>query len=350
MNVEIVKARALATAKGASSIKDTDSPEAFRVEAGRFFSKMLPPPLYRRRDEPQRALAVKWTVDAEALLVRAYRLAPAAELKDFTEALELYTEVACLVADGRVEAAERPWSLARELAQKATAPTRLWLKPNLTLPKVFDKRSLSSRFDPRSAESAQVKLTCPQCRKLSTFFVPHQQSRHLLSCPSCKVLFSAFLAEVMAIEAGTVAKKKQYRFALRDLGGLQSQLVVDDAGDSLLPVERNDLVAFLFLPESSMRAVLNLTSSRVLWLSQGGACFLATVVFGEGAFELETFRHFRDRHLLTRWSGRQFVKAYYCHGPALARVVEGRAPLKRATALALTAVHRLLLWSLKEFQ
>lgn len=54
----------------------------------------------------------------------------------------------------------------------------------------------------------------------------------------------------------------------------------------------------------------------------GGKCFIATAV--EDYCEPDTLpalRAFRDKHLLTRSSGRIFVKVYYCVGPVLARLV-----------------------------
>ncbi len=341
-----LKAQALEAAARASTgggRTSADTVEVFRADAARFFAHVPPPPLYRRRDEPQRAQAALLLDEATALLTRGYRHWTATDVKDFVATLELYIETLYLVAEGRVEAAEKPWSEARTLAEKTTAPSRLWLRPNLKAPKVFDRETRSSRFDPRSTESAQLKLPCPNCRKLSTFFVPYQQSRHLLSCQACAAMFSVFVAEVRSIEVGAVQKKSQYRFGLRDFGGLNSEQVVDDASATQLPVERGDLLAFLSMPATVLRAVLNLTSSRVLWLSHGGPCFLATAVFGPSAPQLDVFRAFRDRHLLPRRSGRLFIRLYYWAGPTLAAWVVKRPRLKQMLYFLLSGLHRSLL-------
>jgi hypothetical protein len=103
-------------------------------------------------------------------------------------------------------------------------------------------------------------------------------------------------------------------------------------------VARRDLLAFLYNRDQELKAVLNLTSSRVLWTSPPGGCFLATAVYGEGASELDDFRAFRDGVLLPSPSGRALVRAYYSLGPPLARAVRASPLATRATRGALEAL------------
>jgi hypothetical protein len=46
-----------------------------------------------------------------------------------------------------------------------------------------------------------------------------------------------------------------------------------------LQVAKNDLLAFLYLPRATLRGVLNLSSSRVLWVTVGGAVGRVTKVY-----------------------------------------------------------------------
>jgi len=91
------------------------------------------------------------------------------------------------------------------------------------------------------------------------------------------------------------------------------------------------------MPRSVLRGVLNLNSSRVLWLSPGGPCFVATVAFGAQAPELDVLRRFRDRRLMPTSWGRALVAGYYRFGPSLARAVSSR-PWLRASTKDLLAV------------
>jgi CheY-like chemotaxis protein len=86
--------------------------------------------------------------------------------------------------------------------------------------------------------------------------------------------------------------------------------------------------------------VLNLDTSRVLWLPSPGPCFVATVAFGEGAWQLGVLRAFRDQRLLPNAPGRQLVASYYRHGPALARWVSVRPVVRAGTRKALDLVAR----------
>jgi hypothetical protein len=99
-------------------------------------------------------------------------------------------------------------------------------------------------------------------------------------------------------------------------------------------------MAFLYAPPNHLRGVLNLTSSRVLWITTKGPCFVATVAFGEGAPELDAFRGFRDRVLMPHapW----VVRAYYAKGPAWAQWLSKRPLAKRLVRMGLRALHKVL--------
>jgi hypothetical protein len=60
-----------------------------------------------------------------------------------------------------------------------------------------------------------------------------------------------------------------------------------------------------------------------------GACFIATAAYGDAAApEVEAFRRFRDRRLLTNRPGTALVHAYYRLSPPLARLIEGKPRLR----------------------
>ena len=92
-----------------------------------------------------------------------------------------------------------------------------------------------------------------------------------------------------------------------------------------------------------LRGVLNLNSSRVLWVAAPGPCFVATVAFGgEDAPEVTKLRAFRDRVLVRSRPGRAFIGWYYREGPGLARFVSGQPWLQSATRGGLRIITRFL--------
>jgi hypothetical protein len=97
----------------------------------------------------------------------------------------------------------------------------------------------------------------------------------------------------------------------------------------------------VYAPPGRLRGVLNLNTSRVLWLP-GGPCFVATVAFGEGAPELDVLRRFRDRVLARSAGGRAFIAWYYREGPALARWLGAHRRARAASRVALRLVVRAL--------
>lgn len=69
----------------------------------------------------------------------------------------------------------------------------------------------------------------------------------------------------------------------------------------------------------------------------GGGCFVATAAFGgDFAWQVRTFKEFRDRRLLAGAAGRAMVRLYYAASPPLAAFIAGRPGLRAAARAALT--------------
>ena len=189
----------------------------------------------------------------------------------------------------------------------------------------------------------EARLACPGCRKVSQFSLSPRVASHQLTCIHCAARFVAYIAELRTLEVQPLGRnRRRYVFRVDELSGLATRIEFDDAAQGELGAARRDLLAFLYMPETILRGVLNLNSSRVLWVSSPGACFLATVAFEDGAPELEVLRAFRDRVLVRSVPGRSFIAWYYRAGPALAAFVAQRPRLKRATRSALAFLVRRL--------
>lgn len=68
----------------------------------------------------------------------------------------------------------------------------------------------------------------------------------------------------------------------------------------------------------------------------GGGCFIATATFGSPLHPyVGILREFRDNILLKNKAGRSFVRWYYIHSPAAAKVIERNKTLKMFTRMAL---------------
>jgi hypothetical protein len=68
----------------------------------------------------------------------------------------------------------------------------------------------------------------------------------------------------------------------------------------------------------------------------GGGCFVATAAYSSSTHpDLDTFRKFRDRSLLTNPWGRLLVSMYYAIGPLLARYVNHSFYVKKIVRLLL---------------
>lgn len=319
------------------SAQPNDGLDAFQRDALAFFARVPEPPLYRRRDDPTRALSAQLLEEAQTLLARAWRLGD--EVRSFPPAIEAHALALALLAEGKVEAAEPLWhdALARERA--ATAPLRLWSRTDEKRPAVFENDTRRSRFDPRPEAQVEAKLACPSCRKVSAFSLSPRVATHELQCLKCTATFTVYVAELRALEVKHLAKsRRRYHFHVEELSGLSARVEFDDSNTGELSAARRDLLAFLYEPSTHLRGVLNLNTSRVLWVSSPGPCFVATVAFGELAPETQALRAFRDRVLLRSAAGRAFVAAYYAHGPALAERVGRSQKLKALTRRTLSAV------------
>jgi len=315
-----------------------EAPEVFRADVMAFFARVPEPPLYRRRDDPVRAVAAGLAEEGELLLARAWRHGEAVQAH--TEALEQHLVALCLVADGRVEVAAAEWQRALALERNATSSSRLWKRTDEARLPVFDEATRRSRFDPRPEPTVQVKLACPWCQKPGDFTLPPRVAMHQLACLHCAQGFAAYLAEVKSLEVERrKGERRRYVFRVEELNGTPSRVEFETVGgkDELVAAKR-DLLAFLYGPPTILRGVLNLNSSRVLWLPSPGPCFVATAVFGPDSPQVWALRRFRDRELLPRVAGRAFVRFYYRHGPAWARTVARRPWLHRAVRVMLSGV------------
>lgn len=316
------------------SAQPNDGLDAFQRDALAFFARVPEPPLYRRRDDPTRALAGELLTEAEMLLARAWRLGD--EVKQFPQAIEAHSLALALLAEGKVEAAEPLWHAALAQERSATAPLRLWSRTDEKRAEVFDAESRRSRFDPRPEAQVEAKLACPSCRKVSAFSLSPRVATHSLECVKCSSAFVAYVAELRSLEVTHLAKsRRRYHFSVEELTGLQARVEFDDSNTGELSASRRDLLAFLYDTSTALRGVLNLNTSRVLWVSAPGPCFVATVAFGEGAPELHALRGFRDRVLLRSRAGRVFTETYYRVGPVMAGAVARSSVLSGLTRATL---------------
>jgi hypothetical protein len=303
-----------------------DELDTLRTELAAFFARIPEPPVYRRREDPAKALAATLLAEGEELLARVQK---DEGLTTWREALELHLESQVAIAHGRVETAEGSWRRALVLEQRAANERRVWARSDEGAVPVFDRGSGASRFDPRPEPSMQVKLICPLCRAVHDYEFSPRHATHRFVCRGCRRPFQAYIGELKALEIDRKDERlRRYMFRIDELSGQTTRIHFDDASEAELGAARRDLLAFLYAPSNQLRGVLNLSSSRVLWITHRGFCFIAGAVLGESAPELGTFRAFRDRVLLTvaPWA----VDAYYRHGPLCARWLSGRPTLRMA--------------------
>lgn len=316
--------------------------DQLRLAITDFFRRLPEVPVYRRRDDPVRKIAAERAEEGRALLERVARLGGASSLG---AALEAHLKVLALLVEGKVEAAEGPWHEALALERAAVSSSRLWSRTDEVQPAVYVRESGVSRFDPRPEAAVKVKLACPSsgCRKVEDFDFSARHSTNQFVCLHCQTRFYAYFAELLELVIDSKGKNQhRYRFRVREITGGVSRVEFDDSSSAVLAAARGDFLAFLYAPRTTLRGVLDLSSSRVLWVQTGGPCFLATAVYGEDAPELAAFRRFRDAALLPSVAGRLFVRGYYAAGPALARFVGGRPGLRRVTRFTLGRIHRAL--------
>lgn len=340
MELDEVRTRAKERLRQLSAQRN-DGLDAFQRDALAFFARVPEPPLYRRRDDPTRKQAAELLEEGETLLARSWRLG--SEVSAFTAAVELHLVALSRMAEGRVETAEPAWHEALELERKATAPLRLWSRTDEQRPAVFEPETRKSRFDPRPEAQVEARLACPACHKVSQVILSPRVATHHLSCSHCAQAFVAYIAELRSLEVQPLGRnRRRYLFRVDELSGLATRIEFDDASQGELNAARRDLLAFLYFPQTILRGVLNLNTSRVLWVTTPGRCFVATVAFGEDAPELDTLRAFRDQVLATSAPGRAFIAWYYRSGPRLADFVSTRPALKRVTRRALRVFTRQL--------
>lgn len=315
-----------------------DEVDHLRSELSAFFARIPEPPVYRRREDPAKQLALTLLSDGEDLLARAHK---DDALTLWREALELHLEAQCAIAAHQVEKAEGIWRKALSAEHRAANERRVWARSDEHAPAVFSRETGESRFDPRPEASVQVKLICPLCRAVNDYEFSPRHATHRFVCRGCQAPFQAYIGELKALEIDRKGEReRRYMFRVDELSGQTTRIHFDDASEAELGAVRRDLLAFLYAPSNHLRGVLNLNSSRVLWIKPRGFCFIATAALGEDAPELDTFRAFRDR-VLMRVTPRA-VDAYYRHGPRAAQWLSGKPRTRSAVAAALRATHAAL--------
>ena len=308
-----------------------------------FFRRLPEVPVYRRRDDPVRKVAAARAEEGKALLAQGEALGSAAAT--LAIALQAHLKVLALLIEGRVEAAEGPWHEALALERAAVSSRRLWSRTDEVEAPVYQRHTGESRFDPRPDAAVKVKLACPNssCHKVEDFDFSARHATHQFVCAHCQTRFYAYFAELLELVVESKRKTQhRYHFRVRELNGAPTRVDFDDSSPATLAAARGDLLAFLYAPRTTLRGVLDLSSSRVLWVQPTGPCFLATAVFGEDAAELEAFRRFRDGVLLRSGAGRLGVRSYYAVGPWLAQLVARRPLWGGLPRVALRGIHRVL--------
>jgi hypothetical protein len=335
------KQQAMAHAAGAAAAER----EQLRLACQQYFGRIPEPPLYRRANDPVRLSAPALIEDGQALLAKLYavvRTDPDATAQALIDALEGHLAALVQTRDGRLEEAEQAYAEAMEREKKALSIRRAWARTDEAPLQVYDRATGGSRFDPRADAKVRVRLACPEkaCHTISEYAFSPAYSTHRFTCLTCKLPFLAYFGEAREGEVEQVGTGRRYRLKLEELGGGLSRIEFTDAAGADFHVARRDLLALLYTEARELRGVLNLTTSRLLWLPRGGPCFVVTAAFGEDAPELLAFRAFRDEVLRRSALGSLLERAYYRVGPTLARGVRG--PLRAPVRGALRRVHAAL--------
>lgn len=323
--------------------------EKLRADCAGWFNKLPEPPVYRRGEDPIRTLAEGLLAEGQELLSRslvyARDLPDPEESRALIDALKANLEMLVHVAMGRVEKAEVAWSRANELEPRAIRARRLWVRSDEGRGQVFDKVSGQSRYDPRPEPLLTVKLACPNtsCQAPGEYQFSPRYATHRFTCHKCKRLFIGYFGEVRGVVVSARARGwKHYMFKLEELDGGLSRIEFEEPSGAPFVVAHRDLLAFLYTGNRELRSVLNLSSSRLLWVQRTGSCFVATVAFGEDAPELRAFRRFRDEVLLPAASGRAFVRAYYALGPSAALWLARHQGARRVVRRGLKLLHSVI--------
>ncbi len=322
--------------------------ERLRTEAAAWFDQVPEPPMYRRSDDPARKRSEALIPAGQELLARALAVSRHDQTRGavtpMIEALEAHLATLCHTAEGRLEEAEREWYRALQLERSIGRENRLWARSDEGARPVFDKQTRTSRYDPGAEPTITVKLVCPNraCQHQERYRCSPRYSTHKFVCPRCQRPFVGYFGEMRSMEVARRPRGAHYVFKIEELAGALGQVEFEERTGAEFNVARRDLLAFLYDKDRDLKAVLNLSSGRLLWLRRGGACFIATAVYGEDAEELEVFRAFRDRVLLPYPLGRTAVRAYYAVGPFLAGAVRSSPSARAQVRWTLDRMHRWL--------
>lgn len=323
--------------------------EKLRADCATWFSQLPEPPVYRRGDDPVRAQANALVPQGQELLSRALVFGRDAvnsnESRALIDALKANLEMLVHVAMGRVEKAELAWSRANDLEPRAVRARRLWVRSDESRGAVFDKQTGTSRYDPRPEPLLTVKLACPNtsCQAAGEYQFSPRYATHRFTCHKCRRPFIGYFGEARGVVVtARVRGWKHYMFKLEELDGGLSRIEFEEPSGAPFVVAHRDLLAFLYSGNRELRSVLNLSSSRLLWVQRSGACFVATVAFGEDALELAAFRRVRDEWLLPTKPGRAFVRAYYAFGPGAAAWLGRHERARKALRRGLQLLHQVI--------
>jgi hypothetical protein len=344
---ELFKA-AQARAASMSLPRAQEAQEQLRAQALALFSKIPEPPVYHRVDDPARKAAEALLPELEQVLALALALGRAGARTESTErilaALTAHGEALCHTESGKLLQAEEAWRRALEL-ERLAHPTRSLGVKETSVPPVYDRGTGASRFDPKHEAVAQVKLLCPNtgCKRINDYGYVPGPGTHPYVCPACKTPFLAYFGELRGLEVEVRRASKRFFFTVDEVRGAgSSRIEFEEASGEEFPVARRDLLVFLYTEARELKAVVNLTNNRLMWISPASSCFVVTAAFGEGAPELVAFREFRDEVLRRHVLGQEFIRAYYRHGPGVARWVVERPRVRRGVRTVLTQVHRVL--------
>ncbi len=322
--------------------------EQLRAQALELFKRVPEPPVYHRAEDPARKAAEALLPEVEQVLALALAVTREAGPVEATErlllALRAHGEALCHTADGRLSQAEEACRRAVEL-ERLAHPTRSLGAREPGLGPVYDRRSGASRYDPREEPVAQVWLACPNmgCKRLNEFGYVPGPGIHPYVCPACQVPFRAYFGELRSVEIEQKSSSKRFLFTVDEVRGAGSaRIEFEEASGDDFPSARGDLLVFLYTEARELKAVMNQTNRRLMWISPASSCFVVTAAFGEGAPELVAFRAFRDEVLRQKAWGRGFIRVYYRHGPGLARWVVARPRVRSGVRRVLTRVHRVL--------
>lgn len=363
--------------------------DELRIEAKALFEALPEPPAYKRAQDPTPQQAARQIGPALDLLARLYALsasaarvtplAPSAcqpgpgrdlqgrlhraigslkpqsrsplarldgdaqaSLSALTQALELHLRALHALSAGQIVEADLLASEAKSRAQRALGEGVLFRFVGLEGPlPAFDRASGVSRYDPRAGQRLKVQLTCMggRCHKRSQYELPAQMAFHRLNCPQCGQAFSALLGHTRSLNRTNHGVVSHYALRFELLGEGPRLLEFDDASQRPFEAKSGDFLALVYSCTGPLSAIENLTTGALHQVVPKGACFVATMAFGEGAPELDDFRAFRDERLLPHPLGRAFVRAYYLHGAALADLMSKTALTRKLARWSLEKLH-----------